>query len=307
MESVLRATTRDLDAAADVLDDVYDTTMELRAAAVDGFRFSLEAAGGSEFGVGRLFCGGDGTTGVEAFSSYIVAMAVGGDLSWRIGRDRGRGPDPFLIRPSRRMDAAWSDMDLATVSVDAGAVDAAARASTGRDDAGLAGAAPAADLRYMRAVIRHLHAVTLRSPDLLDSPLVLRSLQQSAAQAMLVTYRVVPEPRELPVAGPRTVRRAVGFLDEHLADPITIADAAIAAGISMRAMEAAFRRHLGRTPRDYLRSARLAAARTELELADPAGATVAAVAARWGFAHAARFARDYRAAFGEPPSATLRR
>jgi AraC-like DNA-binding protein len=307
MESVLRARTRDLDAAAELLDEVYATTMELRATTVGGFRFSLEAAGSDGLGVGRLFCGGGGTTGVEAFSSYIVAMAVGGELAWRVGQDSGRGPDPFLIRPSRRMDAEWSDMDLATLSVDADAVDAAVRASTGRDEVDLPDAAAAGDPRYLRAVVRHLHAVALRSPDLLQNPLIVEAMRQTAAQAMVIAYPSLGEATELSGIGPRTIRRAVAYLDEHLGEPITVADAALAAGVSLRAMEAGFRRHLDRTPREYLRSARLASARGELERADPATASVAGIAARWGFAHLSRFARDYRDAFGELPSVTLRR
>ena len=51
-----------------------------------------------------------------------------------------------------------------------------------------------------------------------------------------------------------------------------------------------------------------ATARQELLRADPAGgATVAAVAARWGFGHPGRFATAYRARFGEPPGTTLHR
>ncbi|MUN63762.1 helix-turn-helix domain-containing protein [Kocuria sediminis] len=38
-----------------------------------------------------------------------------------------------------------------------------------------------------------------------------------------------------------------------------------------------------------------------------AGATVAVVAARWGFAHQGRCAADHRAAYGVAPSATLNR
>jgi len=56
----------------------------------------------------------------------------------------------------------------------------------------------------------------------------------------------------------------------------------------------------------YLRRLRLEGARVALLASDDA-VTVAAVAQRWGFAHASRFAQAYRRAFGEYPSETLKR
>ncbi|MFY0407402.1 helix-turn-helix domain-containing protein [Solicola sp. PLA-1-18] len=53
---------------------------------------------------------------------------------------------------------------------------------------------------------------------------------------------------------------------------------------------------------------RLERAHEELQRADPTrGDTVAAVAARWGFANPGRFAARYRSTFGVLPSHTLRR
>jgi AraC-like DNA-binding protein len=53
---------------------------------------------------------------------------------------------------------------------------------------------------------------------------------------------------------------------------------------------------------------RLHQARRDLLAADPArGDRVMAVAGRWGFTSMSRFAADYRIAFGESPSLTLRR
>ena len=45
----------------------------------------------------------------------------------------------------------------------------------------------------------------------------------------------------------------------------------------------------------------------DLHVGDPSrGDTVAAIAARWGFAHAGRFAIQYRDQYGRSPSTTLR-
>lgn len=107
-------------------------------------------------------------------------------------------------------------------------------------------------------------------------------------------------------ASPATVRRAVAFIESSAASDITVADIAVAAHVTPRALQYAFRRHLATTPMGYLRRVRLDLARQDL-LADAEDTTVAGVAARWGFFNAGRFASAYRSVHGENPQATLRR
>ncbi|MFB4315322.1 helix-turn-helix domain-containing protein [Actinomadura sp. 21ATH] len=107
-------------------------------------------------------------------------------------------------------------------------------------------------------------------------------------------------------AAPAALRRAMDYIESRHADPgITLADIAAAAGVTPRTLQYAFRRHRDTTPMGYLRRVRLAAAHADLLAAGP-DATVTAIAARWGFHHPGRFAADYRAAYGRPPSITLR-
>jgi AraC-like DNA-binding protein len=103
-----------------------------------------------------------------------------------------------------------------------------------------------------------------------------------------------------------TVRRAVTFIHEHAREDITVADIATAAHVTARAVQLAFRRHLDRTPTEYLQQVRLEYAHRELQAADPAQESVTAVAYRWGFASPSRFAARHRAAYGILPSQTLR-
>lgn len=103
---------------------------------------------------------------------------------------------------------------------------------------------------------------------------------------------------------PRAVRRAISFMESHLADPITVDDVAVAAGMSARGLQAAFRRSLGTTPTAYLRGLRLDGAHAQLVEGGPVA--VADVARAWGFPHASRFAAFYRERFGRSPSDTAR-
>ena len=103
------------------------------------------------------------------------------------------------------------------------------------------------------------------------------------------------------------VKAAMDLIGRRLAEPLTVTDLAEAAEVSVRAIQAGFRRELQTTPMAYLREQRLLRAREDLADAGVHdGVTVTSVALRWGFTHLGRFASSYRQRFGEAPSATLR-
>jgi transcriptional regulator GlxA family with amidase domain len=105
---------------------------------------------------------------------------------------------------------------------------------------------------------------------------------------------------------PPLVRTAVDTIEQNLREPFTVEDLADACGVSARALQYAFRKHIGMTPMAYARQVRLAQAHRELETADPAGGvTVARVAAAWGFMNPGRFASYYAQQYGRRPSETL--
>jgi AraC-like DNA-binding protein len=106
---------------------------------------------------------------------------------------------------------------------------------------------------------------------------------------------------------PVLLRRAIAYIDSHVAEDISLADIADAIHVTPRAVQYMFRRHLDTTPLQYLRSQRLQYAHFDLLAADRMKDTVTAVSARWGFAHTGRFAVLYRQHFGESPHTTLRR
>lgn len=144
-----------------------------------------------------------------------------------------------------------------------------------------------------------------------DNPLIVRQLVDLIAATALAVFPNMTMTREYtPSEGgvaPAAVRRAMAYIEGHAREPVTLTDIADAVGTTGRAVQAAFRRHVGRTPMRYLRQVRLERAHRDLQAADPAaGATVAAVAERWGFTQAARFSEFYRKTFGVPPSSTLR-
>ncbi|WFE59011.1 AraC family transcriptional regulator [Micromonospora sp. WMMD712] len=142
------------------------------------------------------------------------------------------------------------------------------------------------------------------------------ALVQAEATGLLVAVALATFPNttmtEAPTRGagavaPAAVRRAVAHIEQYADQALTLTDVAVAAGLGARALQHAFRKYLDTTPTRYLRRVRLERVHSDLRAAEPgAGLTVAAAAARWGFAHLGRFATEYRRAYGQPPSQTLR-
>lgn len=100
----------------------------------------------------------------------------------------------------------------------------------------------------------------------------------------------------------RIVSRARQYMQAHAHEVIAVPDLCRAIGTSRRALQYAFEDVMQISPVTYLRALRLNQVRHELR--NPASGSVGDVASRWGFWHLSRFAADYRAMFGELPSAT---
>lgn len=84
-------------------------------------------------------------------------------------------------------------------------------------------------------------------------------------------------------------------------------DVALRLRVPLRTLQESVQRELHSTPAEVLRIARLECARRHLRMADPAQSSVTEIAMACGFRHLGRFSVQYREAFGEKPSETLRR
>jgi AraC-like DNA-binding protein len=81
----------------------------------------------------------------------------------------------------------------------------------------------------------------------------------------------------------------------------------VALGVSQRLLHSLCVQHLWMSPTTYDRHRRMSLARRALRHGNLAAVSVSKVARRYGFHQPGRFAINYRAAFDELPSATLRR
>lgn len=151
-------------------------------------------------------------------------------------------------------------------------------------------------------MVRSVAAEVLRGPEEVPADRE-RELARFAAGGLLTAIPHWPvgqhEPR---TAAAARFARAEGYLLDHATEQITVEDVAAAAGLSVRGLQDAFRRHHGITPTTYLRRIRLLLAREALEAGDDR--SVGDVARASGFVHLGRFAASYRDEFGVLPRET---
>jgi len=123
-----------------------------------------------------------------------------------------------------------------------------------------------------------------------------RSAQVSPAGDMPAAVRKRP-------LEPFFLKSADRFILEHIGEALPVGRLAEHCGVSLRTLEKAFTDLRGLTPVAHMRNLRLDHARRALDESD---ATVAEVAARFGFRSSTTFALEYRKRFGMAPSRTKR-
>lgn len=228
------------------------------------------------------------------------------------GREHVVGPrSGVAVSPFDDVRMQWSDdLELQVVRVDLGALGSRWRALTGAASSRPVVFEPVLDERQAALVSSVLRGFDLahRTGDGAALTTLTRELEGAVVSTLLLglahDHSGMLETGD-GTGGAPAARRAAEYCREHYAEPLEVADLARIAHVSERTLFAAFRQEFGTTPARWLRRFRLERAREALCAAD--AANVAAVAVAHGFGHVGRFAADYRRAFGESPSQTLRR
>jgi AraC-like DNA-binding protein len=116
------------------------------------------------------------------------------------------------------------------------------------------------------------------------------------------THFLLREPLPATASAVRTVEE---FIEAHWDQPIDVPAMAKVAGVSARSLFRQFKQDRGYSPADFAKRVRLHRAHEMLEQSAE-GASVTQIALKCGFQNPGHFARDFRLAFGELPSETLR-
>jgi AraC-like DNA-binding protein len=131
-------------------------------------------------------------------------------------------------------------------------------------------------------------------------------IYRAVAIALLPPRPPIAAPVNMGFARRQPIDRACDYILANLFSRIRLEDLEAASGLKARALQLAFLKYHGRTPKQWMFDRRLEAARARLAEPGP-DRTIASVAIACGFTRIASFSRAYEECFGELPSATLAR
>lgn len=274
-------------------------------------------------------------TRIDLHRLWMQRFSESGPRIFHIGHKAGRAIFSFLIEPgpeviARGMPVAadhivrngvcddffhrttgpirWAAMSLPAVEMTAVGVAMIGADLGPRTDAEIVIPRPAAFAR-----LRRLHAAAGRladdAPEIIENPEAARGLEQALIGAVAECL-ARGDGAEDRCAGRRheaIMRRFYRALEAESDRALYLPELCAAIGVAERTLRVCCHEHLGVGPKQYLLLRRLHLAHRALGEAIPGKATVTDIATQFGFWQFGRFAGEYRALFGESPSATLRR
>ncbi|MDU0327047.1 helix-turn-helix transcriptional regulator [Microbacterium sp. KSW2-21] len=298
-------------------DDIAATYAWLRAQyghvdlQADDAVYAERLVGDGAFALRRLEWDSRVDLAYESDRFYVCSSTPG--YAWRIGRWDGEfSVAPGVIQPGDELRALADHCRLDVVSFDAERLTQTACTIYGDDELTVrfAGTDPVSPrLRdYWLATQRW----ALTQLPVLAEPLVRAHVYRALSVAALESFALVGDPRERrasAAAQASIYNAAAAWIDDHASLPVTVDDAARAAGTSVDGLRRAFAANgqVVESPEGYLELARLSAAHADLLDAHADETSTEQVAARWGFGDPAVFATAYRAAYGVSPRTTLER
>jgi AraC-like DNA-binding protein len=147
------------------------------------------------------------------------------------------------------------------------------------------------------------------TPYILELPEVIQALEQQLIHLMI---RCLTDglPSRMTLCNQRhdtIVAKFEEYLEANPNKPLYLPEICAAIGAAERTLRVACEQHLGMGPIRYLALRRMHLVRRALLRAAPSTTTVTRIATDYGFWELGRFSVNYRALFGETPSATLQR
>lgn len=158
----------------------------------------------------------------------------------------------------------------------------------------------------LRRIFTDVCEVLMQSPDVVHDPIRFSSMSRDVIAALAATLDHAQDTGSDGISPARRasiVRQARDLVTQSPDGYTRVEELCRTLGVSRRALQYSFQETLGLKPSAYLRAVRMNGARRAMKEAS----SVAEAATLWGFWHFGRFARDYKAMFGELPSEAFRR
>lgn len=247
-------------------------------------------------------------SGDAALNDYLLTLPLAGTARFHYGGAEAvatprRG---VIVGPHHDFEfefgASWEQL---IVRLDRGRVESVAAALSGQTGPVHFDLALAPDVGGLDGLLES--ALTLTgSTVVVQRPQLLWRLEQLIIETLLLAQpnNRTSTPDIVGATPSARLRRAMDFMLDRLAEPLTVTKAADAAGLSVRTLQAVFRRELDTSPVQWLRAQRLERAHALLTSGAP-GLTVTDVAYRCGFFHLGEFGAAFRRRYGATPSAVL--
>jgi len=168
--------------------------------------------------------------------------------------------------------------------------------------------ADAETLAALAARLRGLLTRTHGAPEMLRHPAAVATLETELVTGLVPMLSPTEGERRVPLSlRRRGFDRAIECIRHADLATLDAADLCVAAAVSPRTLEYAFREELGLSPAAFIRRLRLHVLRRALLASALGESTVTELAYHLGFTQLGRLAGTYRRTFGEAPSATLAR
>jgi len=161
------------------------------------------------------------------------------------------------------------------------------------------------------AKLQRLHAaagqLAENAPEVIAHPEAARGLEQALIEALVrcLSEGTAAEDRSAVRHHSQILRQFCTAVEEHPDQPLYIPEICAAIGVADRTLRVCCQEQLGMSPKRYLLLRRMHLARRALRDGAPGATSVTEIATRYGFWQFGRFAGEYKALFGEAPSATL--
>jgi AraC-like DNA-binding protein len=220
-----------------------------------------------------------------------------------------------IVIPEGDAVVRWGRAQTVCVRIDRCAVDDALGAALGREvlsqiEFETTISTTTYEARVWTNMLATLVEQLFRSDGLLSHPLVTMPFVDFLVRGLLMVAEH-PHRNALKQEAPRPAPQPIGTVIEPIeaepALPWTVSTLAARGFVSVRSLQAGFRRYTGLSPMAYLRQVRLRHAHQDLLRSDPSIEMVTSVAARWGFNDLSRFGALHKARYRETPAVTLRR
>jgi len=309
---------RDLDEVRERVGSVFKPHKLTLAGASRRLQSRMYHAQHGNLSLNLLDYGGDVAIDPERLDTFfLLQIPVSGGAEIECG-DRHVDSAPgvaSLVSPTLPLRMRWVDCPQVVLRIEREAIERHCARHFGIEERKVVEFEPAFDLTSPSGMcllpLLSLLANALSDPvHPLRNPLAYEQFESTVLNALVYGQANTARSAARSSRGPLTpfyVKRVEEYIRANLHEPLTIEQLAAFAGVSASTLFAGFRNCHGMSPMAWVRQLRLERVRDELRgVAGKHPVSVTDVALKWGFAHLGRFAMEYKRAFGESPSVSLR-